>query len=422
MSHHQEAAYACSSSRSRKLQLHQTLNDDINNGDDRKSNGNGDDSNVRNGGILDAILMPNMFSKFNMDDFQNSDLTHTTNGNTIQADNDNNSNPLSNLIKSLASLSLQDYKWRSDYFKKISAQRSEEEILARMVGDTPSYVRPMDAGEGRRGPLGEAEENAVRWLRRVFDAEAQRAQKIAEGDGNLVRPIEMELDGNPLSELEKGAVMFIRSITDSETARALSGKIRPMDMEESKRGPLGQAEAKAVSKIKEIADSEKLRAEQSKIRGGEVVRPIDVPGPLGEIEKKIMDIVTAEKQRAKDRESNAGRMVRPKDSRLAGPFGQAELKAVSSLDRVRKEEEERLRNIRKAMEENRPMEKSRDSPLGLLESIFVGMLRAPQMIQRVFDRVQELMQSEMLVPRSKEDEYDVNTGSKDRKQLEQKDI
>eukprot|EP00816_Leptocylindrus_hargravesii_P005125 CAMPEP_0196809912 /NCGR_PEP_ID=MMETSP1362-20130617/9793_1 /TAXON_ID=163516 /ORGANISM="Leptocylindrus danicus, Strain CCMP1856" /LENGTH=360 /DNA_ID=CAMNT_0042184753 /DNA_START=80 /DNA_END=1158 /DNA_ORIENTATION=- len=328
---------------------------------------------------------------------------------TIQQVNDannnkSNNNAMNNIIKSLASLSLQDYKWRSDYFKKLSAQRSEEEILARMVGDTPSYVRPMDAGEGRRGPLGDAEESAVRWLRRVFDGEAQRAQKIAEGDGNVVRPMQqLEVDGNPLSELEMRAVMFFRSITDSETARVLSGKIRPMDMEESKRGPLGQAEAKAVSKIKEIADSEKLRAEQSKIRGGAVVRPIDIPGPLGEFEKKILDIVTAEKQRAKDRETNAGKMVRPKDSRITGPFGQAEMKAVSSLDRVRKEEEERLRNIRKAMEENRPMEKSRDSPLGLLESIFVGILRAPQMIQKVWDRVQELMQSEMLLSQSKED-------------------
>lgn len=57
------------------------------------------------------------------------------------------------LIKKLANLSLQDYYWRSDYFKKNEADRQVEESLARMMGEEAAYVRPMDASEEKRGPL-----------------------------------------------------------------------------------------------------------------------------------------------------------------------------------------------------------------------------------------------------------------------------
>ena len=56
-------------------------------------------------------------------------------------------------LKGLASLSLIDYKWRSAVFKKNEADRMEEEWMARMMGEDPSYARPMDAGDERRGPL-----------------------------------------------------------------------------------------------------------------------------------------------------------------------------------------------------------------------------------------------------------------------------
>lgn len=57
-----------------------------------------------------------------------------------------------NLLR-LAELSLKDYNWRVSFFKNSEADRKVEESLARMMGDEPSYVRPMDASEEKIGPL-----------------------------------------------------------------------------------------------------------------------------------------------------------------------------------------------------------------------------------------------------------------------------
>ena len=51
-----------------------------------------------------------------------------------------------------------------------------------------------------------------------------------------------------------------------------------------------------------------------------MVRPIDVPGPLGEMELAIAEVVRAEKQRVKDRKNNLGKLVRPKDATMKGPL------------------------------------------------------------------------------------------------------
>ena len=53
----------------------------------------------------------------------------------------------------LAELSLKDYDWRSSIFKSKEADRRVEESLARMMGDQPAYVRPMDASDENIGPL-----------------------------------------------------------------------------------------------------------------------------------------------------------------------------------------------------------------------------------------------------------------------------
>jgi hypothetical protein len=50
-------------------------------------------------------------------------------------------------------LSLQDYNWRSEYFKKTEADRKVEESIARMMGEEAAYLRPMDASDGKIGPL-----------------------------------------------------------------------------------------------------------------------------------------------------------------------------------------------------------------------------------------------------------------------------
>jgi len=57
------------------------------------------------------------------------------------------------LLQRLAALSLEDYKWRSAIFKDRQAERQLDESLARMRGETASYVRPMYADEKNIGPL-----------------------------------------------------------------------------------------------------------------------------------------------------------------------------------------------------------------------------------------------------------------------------
>ena len=146
-------------------------------------------------------------------------------------------------LRDLASLSLVDYKWRSALFKKNEADRMEEEWMARMMGEDPAYARPMDADDTKRGPLGRAEKSAVQWLMDVIEEEGKRAKRIAESDGELVRPKDNE-EGGPLSDLERKAVQFLADITDSEVDRVRSGTVRPKDMTE--KGPLGKAETRAV--------------------------------------------------------------------------------------------------------------------------------------------------------------------------------
>lgn len=303
----------------------------------------------------------------------------------------------------LADLSLQDYEWRSAVFKENEADRAVEESLARMMGEDPSYVRPMDASEDKMGPLGWAEKRWVEWLSSVIEEEGKRAKKISSSDGKLFRPIDLDAsEGGPLSRLERRVVNFLNSIRDSETERVNTKTLRPKDLDETKRGPLGDAEARAMSTLEEIANAERLRLEQSRLRGGEVVRPIDVPGPLGEIELKVMDAMEAERQRSKEKEERGGVRVRPMDASVPGPFGEAERNAMEGLDKLKAEETERFKNLRRFIRERRPMESYRESPLGLTEAFTVGLLNAPRLLQKVSKRVMELMNSEGL------DEKDVD--------------
>ena len=56
-------------------------------------------------------------------------------------------------LRRLAQLSLEDYEWRSSVLKSKEADRKVDDVLARMMGEDPSYVRPMDAGDKKIGPL-----------------------------------------------------------------------------------------------------------------------------------------------------------------------------------------------------------------------------------------------------------------------------
>lgn len=242
---------------------------------------------------------------------------------------------------------------------------------------------------------GRAEKTLVKWLSLVIEEEGRRARLISSSNGELVRPMDLEV-GGPLSNLESAAVTLIERIRSSEKERVLTSTLRPKDLEEEKRGPLGNLEAKVVNALDEIKRAERKRMELSRNRGGEVVRPIDVPGPLGEMELWYLELITAEKQRAKDRERNNGDLVRPKDGSIQGPMGTAEQKFSDAINYIREEETERLTNVKRFLQEKRPMEVDRNSALGWTEAFLVGVFRAPQLFFRVFDRVKELLESETL--------------------------
>lgn len=243
---------------------------------------------------------------------------------------------------------------------------------------------------------GNAEKNVVQWLTSVIEEEGKRARRIADSDGELIRPIDLsETDeAGPLSRLEQQAIQFLSKISDSEVERVRSGKLRPKDMESP--GPLGEAEARAVLALDRIIESEKYRMDQSRLRGGEAVRPIDVPGPLGEFERYVGDIIRAERQRVKDREANEGKLVRPKDASIPNGLGNVERKAVDDWNLLQKEEKERLFSLRRFLDERRPMETDKDSPLGVTEAFTVGLLRGPKLVGKVVGRVKELLSSEDL--------------------------
>lgn len=322
----------------------------------------------------------------------------------------------------LVRLSLQDYEWRNGIFRETEADRLMDDALARLQGQTDRpYLRPMDASEDKMGPLGRWEKSTVNWLRSVMDEEGRRAQQILSQQGRLVRPMEASSTASsrakdaaaaaeddeslgPLGFLEQQASDFIQRIRASEEARVRTKTLRPKDLEESVQGPLGRLESSVWRFWRELADSEKVRYEQSQRRGGEMVRPIDVPGPLGELELGIAELLRAEERRAMELNKNKGKLVRPKDARYQGPLGEIEQWWYDLLEELRMEEEERLKSIQQLMQEQRPMETNRKSALGVLESLVVGIFRAPAMLVSVVGRVGELLRSEPLpLPASDKD-------------------
>jgi hypothetical protein len=233
----------------------------------------------------------------------------------------------------------------------------------------------------------------------VIEEEAWRAKKIVRFGGMMVRPIDTATpDGElgPLGLVEKKVVDFLENIRRSEKARSTTKTFRPKDLDESQRGPLGEAELYAIETINEILAAEKLRAQQSRNRD-EVVRPIDVPGPLGDFEMAVLEIVTAEKQRILEKERKPNSIfLRPKDSKLKGPLGELEEQAMEAVKRLTQEEKERLRNMQRFLDEKRPMGQDESSLLGMVETIAVGIVRAPILVFQLFARVKELLESEPL--------------------------
>lgn len=320
---------------------------------------------------------------------------NSSNQNNNLDDSNNNNSLFHVFVQWLAKLSLEDYQWRMNVYKTHQAERMLEESLARMLGENATYVRPMDAGPTIIGPLGRWELESVTWLSRVLDEEGRRAQSIIQSAGKLIRPsenLDAEQRRGPLGYIEQQVVEFWAQIFRAENERARTKTLRPKDLDETFRGPLGQLELEAVRTLAEIRDSETLRGEQIRKRGGAMVRPIDVPGPLGELELKVAEIFRAETRRARERATNRGRIVRPKDAAWRGPLGAAEATAFETIQSLSSEEMERLRSIQKVLQENRPMDKNRESLLGAAEALFVGILRAPKLLMGVIARVMELLQ------------------------------
>jgi len=319
----------------------------------------------------------------------------------------NFSNTARDLLKGLANLSLKDYDWRSTALQEKEAERQYEESIARLTGVDAPYIRPKDGGDDM-GPLGYAERATMEWFTDVIEEEAERARRIAAGDGKIVRPMDVgasfdERPG-PLGRLETAAVAFINRIIDAETARVEKSLSSPKDLGPEVRGPLGDAEVRTISVLEEIAKSERIRSSMGKQRKS-LVRPIDVVGPLGEAEMAVSNLIKGEQLRFEEarkqkEETGSYQVIRPKDAKYAGPLGTAEARANETYERIKKAEMRRLVNIQRTLEEKRPMESDEFSFLGLAETITVGIVRAPFMFVSVILRVQELLMSEEL---SKED-------------------
>ena len=129
----------------------------------------------------------------------------------------------------------------------------------------------------------------------------------------------------------------------------------------------------------------------------------------------VANLLRAEERRAMELNRNQGRVLRPKDASFRGPLGDLEEAMYRFFDDVRAEENERLQSIRQLMQDKRPMENDRKSVLGVSEAIFVGIIRAPQLIVSVFRRVVELLNSESLPPSDKELLQDADRKSNSKK-------
>ena len=359
-----------------------------------------------------------------------------------------------------------------------------EESMARIrFGDDEihshiNYIRPMDAPT--LGPLGKLEKYYVTLLYDVFLEEQRRAQRIIAASGKLIRPskntvvteggrtnsmMTTETDTTtttsssigtggtgvgatndptntndntatllgPLGRFEARVVEFWNSIQQEEMSRVRTKTWRPKDLPQ--RGPLGRLELLTSTILEEVRASELIRAQQAKIRNdGTIVRPIDIPGPLGEIELHVSDIIqeefrrVREKRRIQKRSTNDADaddsgsssttttttdpspfvVLRPKDATNPGPLGVAEATAYAAIQSVSQEEMERLKAIQRTLDEYRPMnhppvdplssssslsKRTSSSVLYTLETIVVGIVRAPQLLWSVLLRVQELLSS-----------------------------
>lgn len=346
------------------------------------------------------------------------------------------------IIKYLAQLSLYDYNWRMNIFQQYEASRSIDTSMASILGENVTYIRPMDAPTNIIGPLGQLEYNIVNTLLQIYREEYDRATLMIQQSGKIIRPIERNIyhtnmnrhddahnnDSNiiqitnssssfitrtdddedswvttslgPIGYLEKKVVDFIETIRVSETYRKETKTARPKDiMPSSLRGPLGELEYNITSFVQDIYDSEKLRYQlnlnarnNNNIKNKKKfisIRPIDIPGPLGELELNVGKVVLAEKKRIA--QGNGNIFMRPKDAIIKGPLGDIENIVSNIIEQFYIEEMERFKSIQIILYNSRPMEQNKQSLLGRIESFMVQIVRGPILLYHVLIRIKELL-------------------------------
>jgi len=284
------------------------------------------------------------------------------------------------LLRRLAAWSLQDYRWRAQVWQEERASRMLQDSLDQLQG-TSTYIRPMDAPQA--GPLGKFEKESVDWLEQVFVEESQRAESILS-NSSLVRPKDIEKKG-PLGRLEAQASTLLSQLFRGEQARVTEKWWQPPRAIPAH--PLGIWEERTLQVWNELLSSEETRRLLQQ-NSRDTVRPMDVPGPLGEWEVRVLEIYDQEVERVRQ---NA---TRPLPSTV---LGRAETNAVEAVQNLTREEWSRLASIQQLLREQRPMEQSKKTWLGYLEAIAVGVVRAPLLLWSVMERVQELSQSSVVL-------------------------
>mmetsp|Transcript_35182 Transcript_35182/g.112543 ORF Transcript_35182/g.112543 Transcript_35182/m.112543 type:complete len:310 (-) Transcript_35182:152-1081(-) len=263
--------------------------------------------------------------------------------------------PLESAVKSarvkLAELSLEDVRWRRQ------AVRATRKV--RPLGDSEAVATV---------------EQFQRVVSAILDEEASRAEQIVLQKGEFVRPMSLEMRG-PLGELEEKLVGGVPVVEFFRNVR---------------------------NEVRLIVESEKVRATRVKNLGRTRGRPKDAPpSALGRLEK-FFDALFRE-------ERNRDITQRPIDNPAQGPLAKAEKRAVNLLDTVNSYERRRLDVLLRAGVLRRPMEQPRRSPLGILESLVTGVVRAPLLVAALVDSVKdELESARIIVSQRKGDDNEDN--------------
>jgi len=269
-------------------------------------------------------------------------------------------------------------------------------------------------------PLGDPEAVAVvervrRVLGGVVEEEEFRAEQIVSRGGRAVRPMDAPEEARgPLAELEAGLVAVLNDTSLAEAwlagvATRLRAEVSAIVASERARAERGASMRSSESTLRRGASSSSAGGGQPLLPSR--VRPIDAPpSALGALEAFVDDIVRearyvlgggASDAAAADRDAAESRrnmiIQRPVDAPAAtrGPLAGAERFAAALLDVVWDTETRRLERLQEAGLVRRPMTEEPRTPLGFLESLVVGIVRAPLLLSALVTRVADLVADEL---------------------------